>query len=278
MRGEGTFVFVLFGNIVRSLSPSNTLPSPPFASKPEPGENRCIEFKNSLKNGAESSRVVASMLLANLDLAEELPPASNCRFQDDGWSCGLWVLRWIERELRSIFGEPRMPQTSISDTMKRGNEFIIKIKDAPGTAKIKAKAKAKAKKAKAAIEEKKEGEEEEATQDLRALSCDSRRHLQGCLGLQKVHAKQDGRKELQCVNERPLRGRPPTRPQANVFRLRATDSSRSRFCRVTGDLFEPWGSIFQLDARTHSSTSDFDKHSCTSLAAAHVARLAFVCN
>ena len=153
MRGEGTFVFVLFGNIVRSLSPSNTLPSPPFTSKPEPGENRCMEFKNSLKNGAESSRVVASMLLANLDLAEELPPASNCRFQDDGWSCGLWVLRWIERELRSIFGEPRMPPASISDTMKRGNDFILKIKEAPGRADIKAKAKAKSEEAKAAAEE-----------------------------------------------------------------------------------------------------------------------------
>ena len=110
-----------------------------ITSKPEPGAQRFIEFKDSISLGAKTSRAAATRLLKNLHLAEECPDPSNIAVQVDGWSCGIWVLRWIEREIRAIMGEPRMPPTSIHEVLRRGNDFIIKLQP-----KAKAKAKAKA--------------------------------------------------------------------------------------------------------------------------------------
>ena len=73
----------------------------------------------------------ASNVLRNLGfLAVDAvaPKPSNCTFQSDGWSCGLHVIKWIEIDLRSRRGEPRLPDPSIEDLKKRTNYFIAKIK------------------------------------------------------------------------------------------------------------------------------------------------------
>ena len=106
------------------------------------GAPRFIEFKDSLAGGAATSRQAATRLLRNLKLSEECPAPSNRAHQSDDWSCGLWVTRWIERQLREVFGEPRFKPPSIFDCLSRGNEFIVKIS---GHAKAKAKGKAETK-------------------------------------------------------------------------------------------------------------------------------------
>ena len=65
--------------------------------------------------------------------------------QRDGWSCGLWVIRWIERSLRERRGEGRLPPPSIKTVVDRGNEWIDKIKSAGLSEETRAEAKAKAK-------------------------------------------------------------------------------------------------------------------------------------
>ena len=51
-------------------------------------------------------------------------------YQKDGWSCGLWATRYIERSLRERRGEGRLPPASVHDMVVRSNEFIDKIKAA----------------------------------------------------------------------------------------------------------------------------------------------------
>ena len=119
-----------------------------YTRKPEAGAKRFIEFKDSLKPGAESSRAAATKLLKNLKIGEECPAPGNRGAQTDGWSCGLWVARWIERQVREILGEPRLPPTSLLDTMRRGNDFVDKIRGAKAKAKAKAKAEPKGEKSK----------------------------------------------------------------------------------------------------------------------------------
>ena len=105
---------------------------------------RAIEFKDSLEHPAGTSQAAATRILKNLNLAEECPAPSNRAFQADGWSCGLWVVRWIERKLREITGEPRHKPPSLKDLCIRSKLFIEKIKSAQGKPVAEAKAKAKA--------------------------------------------------------------------------------------------------------------------------------------
>ena len=106
---------------------------------------RAIEFKDSLEQPAGTSQAAATRILQNLNLAEECPAPSNRAFQADGWSCGLWVIRWIERKLREITGEPRHKPPSLTDLCIRSKLFIERIKSAQGKQVAEAKPKAKAK-------------------------------------------------------------------------------------------------------------------------------------
>jgi len=106
---------------------------------------RFIEFKDSLAGGAATSRQAARILLRNLKLAEECPAPSNRAHQSDDWSCGIWVARWIERQLREVFDEPRLKPPSVSDCIARGNESIVKISGQVAKAKAKGKAETKSK-------------------------------------------------------------------------------------------------------------------------------------
>ena len=113
-----------------------------------------IIFRDSLEKPPETAARMVEQLLKNLDFVEaswQCPPRVNELFQRDGWSCGLWAIRWIERSLRDRHGEGRMPPPSLKAVTDRGNEFIEKIKKAKDeefvrvAAKAKAKAKAEAK-------------------------------------------------------------------------------------------------------------------------------------
>ena len=93
------------------------------------GQPRHIEFKDSLPG--ESARTVATKTLRNLGLIEnheEAPAPSNKCVQADGWSCGLWACRWVERQMRENRGEARLPPPSLVEMRNRANEFICKIK------------------------------------------------------------------------------------------------------------------------------------------------------
>ena len=96
------------------------------------GEPRLVEYKDSLPAPSPAAHAAATKLCHNLNLigAEELAPeASNSCKQVDGWSCGLWVCRWIERQIRENRGEARYPPPSLGDCITRANEFITKLKD-----------------------------------------------------------------------------------------------------------------------------------------------------
>ena len=60
--------------------------------------------------------------------AIEKRPRDNMLFQDDGWRCGYWVIKWIETKLRRIRGEPGTPDLTLDDGVKRLTRFIMKLK------------------------------------------------------------------------------------------------------------------------------------------------------
>ena len=78
-----------------------------------------------------------------IKLDEQCPEPCNRAFQVDGWSCGLWAIRWLERQLREIKGEPRMRPASIMAMFARGQESIDKVRLGKPVAKPKAKSMAK---------------------------------------------------------------------------------------------------------------------------------------
>jgi hypothetical protein len=104
------------------------------------GHPRHIEFKDSMPG--ETARQAATRLLRNLELIEhgqECPKPCNTSKQADGWSCGLWASRWVERQLRENKGEDRLIPTSLAEMRNRANEFIAKIKDSKKDAPVEAK-------------------------------------------------------------------------------------------------------------------------------------------
>ena len=112
------------------------------------GADSAIEYRDALKKPSGTAKQAATRILRKLGVVghdEECPPPSNKQFQVDGWSCGLWATRWIERDLREIRGEGRQVPDSITDACARGNEWIQKLQDASDNDAAKAKAKAKAK-------------------------------------------------------------------------------------------------------------------------------------
>ena len=85
-------------------------------------------YMDSLRAPAKGNIVVAKQLLCNLGLNSEataLVP-SNTEFQGDGWSCGIWCIKWTEQVLRRLRNEvPVFESPSIHDIVVRTNEFII---------------------------------------------------------------------------------------------------------------------------------------------------------
>ena len=92
------------------------------------GANVAIEYRDALKKPSGTAKQAATRILRKLGVVgpdAECPPPSNKRFQVDGWSCGVWTTRWIERALREIRGEGRKTPDSITDACARGNDLSL---------------------------------------------------------------------------------------------------------------------------------------------------------
>ena len=118
-------------------------------------DSMTIEFRDSLRDPPKSAAAMVERILKNLGLVDEgwlCPPRCNETFQVEGWECGLWATRYIERSRRERRGEGRLPPASIADMVTRTNYFIEQLKQAgkkglerENKAKAKAEAKAQAK-------------------------------------------------------------------------------------------------------------------------------------
>ena len=131
-----------------------------------------VEYKDALECPSFPCAQTAKRILQGLGyLDTPVPEPSNREtkdYQEDGWSCGLHVLKWIEQDLRQTRGEPRLPPATLTDIRVRVNVFIEMIKtaiDAEGydeERKEAARAAAKAAAAKEKKQNKKTHDEEEA--------------------------------------------------------------------------------------------------------------------
>ena len=73
----------------------------------------------------------ALQVLKNLKVAPEIceiPERTSTLRQPGGWECGLFVLNHMETRLRKEREEPVTMKPSIMEIVRRGNEFIQKIK------------------------------------------------------------------------------------------------------------------------------------------------------
>ena len=97
--------------------------------KTAPLELLRVEYCDSLPSPSKNCEVWAKQLLVNLGLETLVDQAtpSNEAHQQDCWSCGLWVLKWIEVDLRRRRNELPMPKPTIQDITKRVNTFIAKV-------------------------------------------------------------------------------------------------------------------------------------------------------
>ena len=93
-------------------------------------EARVVEYRDSLFPPSETARVSATRVLHKLGVERACPEPCNESFQEDGWSCGLWCARWIERSLRRLRGEGARPPASLPTAAARGNVFIDELQEA----------------------------------------------------------------------------------------------------------------------------------------------------
>ena len=104
-----------------------------------------VTYKDPLKMPSQDSLQRAARILETLGFrasAGSLQPSSSPQgYQQDGWSCGLWVLRWIEARLREVRGEPRCPDPSLQEMLKKLGAFIGKLKSKADKAQVAPKAK-----------------------------------------------------------------------------------------------------------------------------------------
>ena len=92
-----------------------------------------IQYYDPLPIVSQSNYLAAQRVARRIGVLPEdspLPAPSNNRFQKDGWSCGLWCIRFWEEAIRQRLGEPRTPVMPLSLLWTRGNAFIDKIKKA----------------------------------------------------------------------------------------------------------------------------------------------------
>ena len=104
-----------------------------------------LHYYDALPEQTQTCYQAACRAARNLTLlapGQDLP-ASAPGEQKDGWSCGAWVLRQMEIQMRTQRGElPTLPP-SITQVIARVNFWIQKLHEAPAP-KAKAKGKAKA--------------------------------------------------------------------------------------------------------------------------------------
>ena len=91
-------------------------------------------YKDSISPPSAANAEAASNLLRNCGfLAGDAlaPQPSNRDLQQDGWSSGLHVVKWIELDLRGRRGEPRLPDPTVDEMLWRTNAFISMTKETP---------------------------------------------------------------------------------------------------------------------------------------------------
>ena len=113
------------------------------------GENWTIQYRDSSKHPREEHRNIAKKILENIEITAEIPNRCNRNEQPGGWECGIFAARWVERSLRELRGEGRVPPMTEKVWLARANQFIMQCKneaakEAEEKAAPKAKAKAKA--------------------------------------------------------------------------------------------------------------------------------------
>ena len=112
------------------------------------GADAAVEYRDSFEKPSENAKQAATRALRKLGAigpAEERPPSNNKSFQVDGWPCGLWATRWVERALREIRGEGRRAPVSVILARARGSDFIRRLQGASDNPAAKAKDEAKGK-------------------------------------------------------------------------------------------------------------------------------------
>lgn len=89
-----------------------------------------VEYRDSLNPAAPGNLVRAKTILLNLGLQElvERVEPSNEMHQEDSWSCGLFVIKWIEQDVRETARHEPPMQVTIKMAATRINAFIDQIK------------------------------------------------------------------------------------------------------------------------------------------------------
>jgi len=83
-----------------------------------------VQYMDPLPEPSANSLAKATTVLAKLGLGQ-CPAPSNRRFQQDGWSCGLWCIQFMEESLRQYRGEPlHIGPVSLRELAARLNRFI----------------------------------------------------------------------------------------------------------------------------------------------------------
>jgi hypothetical protein len=106
-----------------------------------------FQFWDSLPGlcAAEAQKTLDAFTKAVGQQAQLLPPVSGHLRQQDGWSCGLWVLQRCEQAVRAWLKKPQQPTERSALTMlSRLNVFLGWLDGLQAKAQAKAKAKAKA--------------------------------------------------------------------------------------------------------------------------------------
>ena len=88
-----------------------------------------VQYMDALPQPSANSLAKATTVLTKLGLGQ-CPAPSNRRFQQDGWSCGLWRIQLMEESLRQYRGEPlHIKPVSLRELATRVNKFIQSIND-----------------------------------------------------------------------------------------------------------------------------------------------------
>ena len=88
-----------------------------------------VQYMGPLPQPSANSLAKATTVAAKLGLGQ-CPAPSNRRFQQDGWSCGLWSIQLMEESLRQYRREPLHIQlVSLRELAARFNKFIQSMND-----------------------------------------------------------------------------------------------------------------------------------------------------
>ena len=103
------------------------------ATRPTVASSWRVTYADSLPTPSKNSMTAARQIARRLGLwkrGEDWPGTSYKGFQEDGWSCGLWVLRWIEARLRELRGEVGAEPVPLEQQTQRLTGFIHALKSA----------------------------------------------------------------------------------------------------------------------------------------------------